>query len=328
MIEILAAGPVTSVQDLGRTGYRAMGVGEAGAMDRLSLRVANLLVGNAAGDACIETALAALRVRFTGTVRFAVAGAPARVSLDGTSLPSFWSAVAEAGQVVAFEPSPVATWSYLAIAGGIDVPSVLGSRSTDLKGRYGGHQGRALAAGDRLAHRTPPSVDAIGARSGGFGVEPPRGSITDGASVIAVRAIPAREAVFFGAEARSAFWTAEWIVQPNSNRIGYQLGGPRLEPLEPLDLLSYGLIPGVVQVPPAGQPVVQLSDGNTCGGYPKMAVVIGADLRLLAQTRPGRAVRFVETGPEDAVRTLAEDQHYLEKVAQDVRGRMARGGGA
>ena len=325
MIEILAAGPVTSVQDLGRTRYRAMGVGEAGAMDRLSLQVANLLAGNAAGEACIETALSALCVRFTGTVRFAVAGAPTRVRLDGATLPSFWSAIAEAGQVVELDPSPLGTWTYLAVAGGIDVPSVLGSRSTDLKGRYGGLEGRALVAGDRLGLRLPPDPQVLHARPGGFGVEPPRG-VANGAAVTIVRAIPAREAAFFGAQARSAFWTADWTVQPGSNRIGYRLGGPTLEPLEALSLMSYGLIPGVVQILPAGQPVVQLSDGNTCGGYPKMAVVVGADLRLLAQTRPGRAVRFVETVADDALRALAEDERYLARVGRDIRRRIALGG--
>lgn len=326
-MDILAAGPVTSVQDLGRTRYRAMGVGEAGAMDRLSMRVANLLVGNAAGEACIETALAGLRIRFTRTVRFAVAGAPTRVRLDGASLPSFWSALAEAGQVVELDPSPYGMWSYLAVAGGIDVPSVLGSRSTDLKGRYGGHEGRALAAGDRLGLGALPDPQVLGGRPGGFGVEPPRG-VADGSAVTTVRAIPAREAAFFGPEARSAFWTVDWTVQPGSNRIGYQLAGPTLEPVDPLNLLSYGLIPGVVQIPPAGQPVVQLSDGNTCGGYPKMAVVVGADLRLLAQTRLGRAVRFVETVADDAVRALADDERYLAQVGREVRRRVALGGGA
>lgn len=313
MIEVLAAGPVTSVQDLGRTAFRAMGVGVSGAMDRLALRGANLLAGNGPGDACIETAVVPFRVRFAETVRFAVAGAPSPVRLDGVALPSFWSAVAEAGQVLEIDPSRVGMWTYLAAAGGLDVPLVMGSRSTDLKGRYGGHGGRALAPGDRLGGL---ATGAVPDPRGAFGVAPPPGRSADGVTL--VRAMPAREHDRFGAEAQAAFWASAWVVQPESNRIGYRLAGPVLEPLEPMNLLSHGLIPGVVQVPPVGQPVVQLSEANTCGGYPKMAVVIGADLRLIAQTRPGRSLRFVRTTRAEALAAAAADMSYLAAAARDL----------
>lgn len=319
MIEILAAGPVTSVQDLGRVEFRAMGVGVSGAMDRLSLQTGNLLVANAPGDACIETAVFPLRVRFATSVRFAVTGAPAPMRLDGAAVPSFWSRVAGSGQVLEIDPSPVGMWSYLAVAGGFDVPLVMGSRSTDLKGRYGGHGGRALTAGDRLGGR---AAGATHDRRGSFGVVPPPTRSEGGVTL--VRALPAREYPCFGAAAQAAFWTADWVVQPESNRIGYRLAGPVLEPLEPLNLLSHGLIPGVVQVPPAGQPMVQLSEANTCGGYPKMAVVIGADLRLLAQTRPGKRLRFVQTTQADALAAAAVDRTYLAAAAHDI-GRLDRG---
>ena len=118
------------------------------------------------------------------------------------------------------------------------------------------------------------------------------------------------------------FWDTEWVVQADSNRIGYRLAGPVLELVEPLSLLSYGLVPGVVQVPPSGQPVVQLSEANTCGGYPKMAVVVGADLRMLAQTRPGRAVRFVRCTQNEAVHALREEQAYLSGIASCARSVM------
>ena len=322
-MEILAAGSVASVQDLGRTNFRAMGVGEAGAMDRLSLQVANLLAGNSPDSACIETAISPLRVRFNCRTRFAVAGAPARVLLDDASLPSFWSAIAEAGQTLDLAPSPVGMWTYLAVAGGIDVPPVLGSRSTDLKGGYGGHQGRALLVGDRLDTPSVPVRAMHPDHLASFGVEPPPGWKAD-SSAVAVRAIPAREHACFGAEAQFAFWNAAWTVQPDSNRIGYRLTGPTLEPLEPLDLLSYGLIPGTVQVPPIGQPVVQLSEANTCGGYPKMAVVVGADLRLLAQVRPGRAVRFIQATRADGLCAILEDRAYLAQIERNLRRRMSR----
>jgi biotin-dependent carboxylase-like uncharacterized protein len=319
VIEILSAGVAASVQDLGRTGYLGIGVGGAGAMDRLALQAANLLAGNAPGAAAIENAAGTLRIRFTKPCAFAVAGAPARVGLDGMTLPSFWSMTAAAEQVLEVAPSPSGMWTYLALAGGIDAAPVLGSRSTDLKAGFGGHEGRSLAPGDRLATCALP---AVAGRAGGFGVVPPPMGAVDEAPT-AVRAMPAREHDRFCTSARAAFWDAEWVVQADSNRIGYRLAGPILELIEPLSLLSYGLVPGVVQVPPSGQPVVQLSEANTCGGYPKMAVVVGADLRLLAQTRPGRTVRFVRCTREEAVHALREEQAYLAAVASCARGVMS-----
>jgi len=320
VIEILSAGAAASVQDLGRTGHLAMGVGGAGAMDRLALQAANLLVGNVPGAAAIENAAGTLRVRFMEPCAFAVAGAPARVALDGMALPSFWSMAAAAGQILEVAPSPTGVWTYLALAGGIDAAVVLGSRSTDLKAGFGGHEGRPLAPGDQLATCDAP---AVARRAGGFGTTLPAMGGADRAAT-AVRAMPAREHAAFSADTQARFWDAEWVVQADSNRIGYRLAGPVLEPVEPLNLLSYGLVPGVVQVPPSGQPVVQLSEANTCGGYPKMAVIVGADLRMLAQTRPGKAVRFVRCTQDEAVHALREEQAYLSGTASCARGTLPR----
>ena len=314
MIEVLAAGAASSVQDLGRAGYLAMGFSGGGAMDRLALQAANLLVGNEPGAAGIETAAGLLRLRFTVPCAVAVAGAPARTALDGVALPSFWAAAAEAGQTLEIAPSPVGTWTYLALAGGLDVAPVLGSRSTDLKAGFGGHEGRTLAAGDRLGILRPAAGHRT-ARAGGFGVAPP--ALEDTPALL--RAIPAREHAVFAADVQALFWEAEWVVQADSNRIGYRLAGPALHPVEPQNLLSYGLVPGTVQVPPSGQPAVQLSEANTCGGYPKMAVIVAADLRLLAQTRPGRAVRFVACTREDGLRAARDERAFLDGVARCAR---------
>ena len=317
MIEVLAAGAASSVQDLGRAGYLATGFSGGGAMDRLALQAANLLVGNEPGAAGIETAAGLLRLRFVAPCAFAVAGAPARTALDGVALPSFWAAAAEAGQTLEIAPSPVGTWTYLAFAGGLDVAPVLGSRSTDLKAGFGGHEGRTLAAGDRLGTLRPAAETGCRtARAGGFGVAPP--ALVD--TPAPLRAIPAREHIAFAADVQALFWEAEWVVQADSNRMGYRLAGPALHPVEPQNLLSYGLVPGTVQVPPSGQPAVQLSEANTCGGYPKMAVVIAADLRLLAQTRPGRAVRFVKCTREEGLQAARDERAFLDGVARCARG--------
>ncbi len=316
MMEVLRAGPLATVQDLGRRGLRALGVGTAGAMDELALRVANILVGNDPGAACVETALLPLGVRFDRRVRVAVTGAVDGTRLGDLDLPPYWTTIADAGVALELPPARDGTWGYLAVEGGIDVPEMMGSRSTDLKGGFGGHLGRSLTAGDRLPVGGPRGGACIaGGRGGiGFGVSPPHG----GAKVV-LRAIPAKEHASFDDRSRTSFWTAGWTVAKDSNRIGYRLAGPALATTSPLELQSHGIVPGVVQVPPSGQPVVQLSDANTCGGYPKMAVVIGPDLRRLAQVRPGGTVRFREVTRAEASAAIAADRAYLADVAVAAR---------
>ncbi|ACL55922.1 biotin-dependent carboxyltransferase family protein [Methylobacterium nodulans] len=320
MIEIVAPGPLASVQDLGRRGHRAIGVGVSGAMDRLALLVGNLLLGNDAGSAGIEFTLGAFQVRFEQAMAFALTGADCGATLDGIPLPPWWCGRAEAGQLLAAGPAHTGMRAYLAVAGGLDVAAVLGSRSTDLKAGFGGHQGRQLTPGDRIPCLAPEPEAGRAARfpPAGFGVLPPELVLSDGldAAETAVRVIPAAEYGIFMPEAQEAFWSAAWQVHPDSNRIGYRLTGPTLAAREARELLSHGIVPGVVQVPPSGQPVIQMSDANTAGGYPKMGVVISADLRRLAQLRLGGTLRFVRATQEEAVAALHRESAYVARIAR------------
>ena len=276
---MLAAGPLTTVQDRGRPGWASIGVTRSGAADRAAADLANRLVGNDVSAAVLEVTAGGLRVRAERTLLVAVTGAPAPVTVDGRAAPFDAPLTLATGQVLTLALPPVGLRSYLAVRGGIDVPPVLGSRSTDTLSGLG--PGR-LAPGDRLPVGTlaadEPIVDvaAVGAPSS--------------RPVLVVLPGPRRDWLTPGA------WTAltreAWTVTADSNRVGVRLSGPALERARAGELPSEGLVPGAVQVPPDGAPVLFLADHPVTGGYPVLAVVETSDLPAAAQLRPGDVVRF------------------------------------
>lgn len=305
MIEVLEAATANTVQDAGRPGHYDLGVGRSGAMDPVALQVGNALLGNVADAAAIEIQVFPFSVRFLAATAFAVTGADCTPLLDDAALPPWWAATARPGQVLRLRPPQQGARSYLALPGGIDVPSVLGSRSTHLRSGFGGLAGRALEAGDRLSAgiAAQPAV-SLGA------VAPDRPA----GPVLAVRAIAAAEHDDFPATAQAAFWSVEWRITAQSNRHGYRLGGPGLTGGDAFNIRSTPILPGVVQVPPNGLPIVQMSDANSAGGYPKMATVIGADFPLLAQARLGSRIRFERTEYAAALAAQATVDAYLSRV--------------
>lgn len=293
MIEIVNTGPLNTIQDLGRPGYRDIGVTASGAMDPLALKIANLMVGNDDGAAVIEVQTFPLRIRFDTETAFSVTGG-ASAMLDGTVVPPWWAQVAGPGQVLELTPSTASARAYIAFAGGIDLPLVLGSRSTSLRGAFGGFEGRFLSPDDRLV-LGPSAAPYLPAD--GMGVVPPATAMAslfpvepDG--TILIRALPSGEHDLFGGDAER-FWHQKWKISSQSDRTGYRLSGDPIRPTAPVEMRSYGIVPGVIQVPPAGEPIVQMSDANTAGGYPKIAGVIEADLWRLGQARIGSRLRFV-----------------------------------
>jgi 5-oxoprolinase (ATP-hydrolysing) subunit C len=333
MIEVLRAGLLTTVQDLGRPGYRHLGIATGGALDPLALEVGNRLVGNRPDAAGIEVTFGPVALRFARATRIAVTGTEFGASLGGRPVWSWWSLPVAAGDELVLGGAKRGMRAYVSVAGGIDVLPMLGSRSTDLAAGFGGLAGRALKDGDRLA--TGASAAPGGERASfapgapPFGVkapaqcnwvlfdEPPhrRGRHPDGLPWAApVRVLRGPEYDSFTPEAHRAFWSDEWLVTPNSNRMGYRLSGTALERESGADLLSHAVLPGTIQVPPNGQPIVLMSDAQTTGGYPKIGSVIRADLWKLAQVRLNGGVRFVETTPAAARKALEEEQAYLRQI--------------
>lgn len=320
MIEIVETGPLNTIQDLGRPGYRNIGVTASGAMDPLALWIGNILIGNASEAAGIEVQTFPFRLRFAERAAFAVTGADCRAKLDGVDLPPWWAAMAQAGQVLELFPPLRDARAYVSLSGGVDVAPVMGSRSTSLRGGFGGLDGRVLAVGDRIV--TGAAADVFMPK-GGFGVVPPALALKDVFPVaeggaLVIRALPAGEHALFGADAER-FWSQPWKISARSDRTGYRLSGDAIHPTETVEMRSHGIVPGVIQVPPAGEPIVQMSDANTAGGYPKIAGVIEADLWRLGQARIGSMLRFVPATHAEAKTVETALAAYVEDIRQTTR---------
>jgi biotin-dependent carboxylase-like uncharacterized protein len=294
VIEIIASGPLNTVQDLGRQGYRNIGVATAGAMDTVALRTGNLMLGNSPDSAGLEIQTFPFRVRFTRDTAIALTGADCNAQLDGQPVLPWWVLTVRAGQELELSYPKSGARAYLCVSGGIDVPLLMGSRSTSLRGSFGGLHGRTLEAGDSLALFDTP-LPAL--PSGGMGITPPAVALSeqfpvDADGTLLLRAIPAGEYELFEADAER-FWAQAWKISAQSNRTGYRLSGPAITPSSVVEMRSYGLVPGIVQVPPGGEPIIQLSDANTAGGYPKIAGIIEVDLWRLGQAPIGSRIRLV-----------------------------------
>ena len=321
MMEVLSSGALNTVQDLGRYGYRKIGLTVAGAMDKLALAAGNLLLGNHVNCAGIEVTIFPFRVRFHADTKIAITGADCAAEIDGDPLLPWWVASVCRGQVLSLSMPARGCRAYLVLRGGIDVPLVLNSRSTDLKTKFGGHDGRSLRKGDRLALLAGNDDASPDAWTGGYGLEPPHVALPFSGSVegtVAVRVLPAAEYEKFSEAGRAQFWGGRWLITPNSNRQGYRLAGAALPMSGQSELLSHGLVPGIIQVPSSGQPIIQMSDANTSGGYPKIGTVIEADLWRLAQARVADSLHFVQTTVADAIAALAAERAWLQKIEAGV----------
>jgi biotin-dependent carboxylase-like uncharacterized protein len=271
VIEVLTAGPQALLQDLGRTGYRELGVGRSGAADDRAHRLANRLVGNAETAATIEITLGGLAFRLLHAATIALTGARC------TGGPAWHTALSlPPGAVVALGLPAAGLRSYLAIRGGFAVEPVLGSRATDTLSGLGP---APLAAGDRLPTGEAVLGEAVEAS---FVAEP----------VGPIRVLPGPRLDWFAPDALTSLLDAEWTVSSDSNRVGIRLAGPALVRVRKGELPTEPTLPGAIQVPPNGQPILLGPDAPVTGGYPVIAVVSTADLYRLGQLRPGSPVHF------------------------------------
>jgi biotin-dependent carboxylase-like uncharacterized protein len=279
MIEVVRAGALTTVQDLGRPGWAHLGVPRSGALDEPALRLANRLVGNPEGAAGLEATLSGCAVRLARPATVAVTGASAAVRVAGRPAAFAQAVTVPAGAVVDVGSADHGVRTYLAVAGGIAVAPVLGSRSTDLLSGLGPPRltdGARLALGEPAG--APSAVDTVP------WCAPPR--------ELALRVTVGPRADWFTEEAVDALLRSAYTVSPNSDRVGARLAGPALTRARAGELPSEGVVLGAVQVPADGQPLIFLADHPTTGGYPVVAVVVPADLPGVAQARPGTTVRF------------------------------------
>jgi biotin-dependent carboxylase-like uncharacterized protein len=279
VLRVLATGPLATVQDAGRTGWAAIGVPRSGAADRAAHDLANRLVGNSPDAATVEVTAGGLRLRAERAVLVAVTGAPAPLTVAGRAAGLDAPVSLAAGDELVLGIPPVGLRSYVAVRGGIDVPPVLGSRSTDLLSGLGPP---VLRAGDTLAIGTDAAEEPV------VDVAP----VAAPADRPVLRVLPGPRRDWLAAEAWTRLTTQPWTVSADSDRVGLRLTGPRLERACDDELPSEGLVTGAVQVPPDGAPVLFLADHPVTGGYPVLAVVVTADLPAVAQLRPGDEMRF------------------------------------
>jgi antagonist of KipI len=309
-MRILRPGLLTTVQDRGRFGLQHLGVVPCGPMDPVALELANGLVGNAGGEAALEITVLGPEIEFETDALVALCGAEMEARAAGAPMPADRPVLLAKGTVLSARRATLGSRAYLAVAGGIAIAPVLGSRSTYMPARFGGLQGRALRAGDRLPlienvssvslrrYNSLKSRKTLGAlRTVGWSAP----ALTLPArEPIVIHAMEGRHHAMFDAAARRAFFEATWKVTPDSNRMGFRLAGPVLARAEAHEILSEPTCLGTVQVPANGLPIALMADHQTTGGYPKIAEIAAADVPRLAQLAPGGSVQFARCTLEQA----------------------------
>ena len=325
-LRIVTGGLQTTVQDLGRMGQQRSGIPVCGAMDRLALRIGNMLVGNEDSAAALEASLIGPAITFEQRALIALTGGDLDATINGTDVPPWHAISVPPGTTLRCGAQPrVGCRSYVAIAGGVDVPLVFGSRSTYLRAEFGGFEGRALRSGDVLLSGAPSTLSARIAdalRESGAAAVTARWSI--GASLRprysddpVVRLIAGAHHDLLDDESRERLGSETFRISASSDRMGYRLTGVSLSLRAPVELLSEGVAFGTVQLPPGGEPIVLMADHQTTGGYPRLGEVASIDLPLVAQLKPGDRLRL---------RIISIDEAHQLYLAQERDLALARVG--
>lgn len=321
-VEVAKHGLLTTLQDGGRPGYAHLGIGRSGAFDASALRIANALCGNQGGACGLEITLLGPSLRFRADAWIAVTGAPLQITIDGVDAPMWAPLPVRAGATVALGAMRTGCRSYLAVRGGFDVQPVLGSRSTDVNAALGPCDGRALRAGDRLA--------LIARSDGPNGASPtttPKWSLDprpwfDDDPQRPLRLLPGSHLDNLTDTSCKLLFSEPFAVQADSNRVGVRLAGPKLEWTAPIEMISEGCIPGLLQLPPSGQPIAFGPEYPVSGGYPRIGQIAAVDICLLAQRRPGDTVRFTPCTLDDALAALDKRERALLEVEAAIHRRL------
>lgn len=306
-LTILVPGPLSTIQDQGRFGAMGKGFSPGGAMDLDAMTLANLLVGNAPGVGVIEITMLGITARFDCDSVIALTGADMDARLNDRPIESYCSIAVHPGDILSMGAAKSGMRAYLAVAGGFDLPLVMGSVSTNLKCGLGGFQGRKLQKGDELPLNQ--SVTAFQTRW----LSPP-----DYPDSISLRVLLGPQDDAFTKWGIDTFLGSEYILTDKSDRMGLRLSGEKIESKNGVDILSDGIAAGSVQIPASGEPIIMMADRQTTGGYAKIATVISADLSRAAQARPGTRIRFAQVSESEAVRLRREMEKKRKQLEYEL----------
>ncbi|MFA6229425.1 MAG: biotin-dependent carboxyltransferase family protein [Rhodanobacter sp.] len=322
-VTVLKPGLLSSLQDAGRPGHAAIGVGRAGAMDGPAWRLANALVGNRGGEAVIECTLLGPTLRFDVEAWIALTGAPMSARVGTRDLPTWTTCHLPAGSVLQLGGMRIGCRSYLAVRGGFDVAPVLGSRSSDLHARLGHAGGRALRSSDvlpigaRAAWPVAPSAAHAGPLPWGLDPQP-----WFDFSQQPLALLRGSHAARLDEASQQRLFDSRFVISKDSNRTASRLDGQTMQLRAPLELISEAALPGTMQLPPSGQPIVLMAEAPVTGGYPRVGQVAAVDLPRLAQRRPGDTVCFRTCSLEQALTRLTEREQRLTRLLQRIAQRL------
>ena len=310
-ITVFNPGLLTTVQDMGRIGYQQFGVSVSGVMDPRATSIANILVGNQEGEAVLECTMLGPQLRFDAANCIAITGGDLGPTLDGKPIPNYCAVSVEAGQVLRFTGPKTGCRAFIAFAGGLDIPVVMGSRSTYMKAKIGGLEGRKLAKDDVIAFRAPKTQLKNMKDRNLYPEFVPR-------DVYTVRVVMGPQDDAFTDAGVKTFLSETYTVTPEFDRMGCRLEGAVVEHKESGDIISDGIAFGAIQVPSAGKPIIMLADRQTTGGYTKIANVITADFRIIGQLKAGDKVRFEKVSIAHAQDALLTQRAALRLLRKSV----------
>lgn len=307
-LKILDAGLLTTVQDLGRYGYQRYGVSPSGVMDNFSARIANILVGNSQEEAVLETTLKGIKIEFLLGTIFSITGAQCDLFLNEEKIELWKSYRAKKGDILKMGICKSGLRNYIAFSGGIDVPIIMNSKSTNLKAKIGGFQGRKLMANDILS---------IGNTTGENILKLKEEYIPKYQKEIEIGVILGQQDDHFTEKGIGTFFNEVYTVTQESDRMGIRLSsisGETIEHKNGGDIISDGITFGAIQIPGSGQPIIMMADRQTTGGYTKIGNVISSDLPKLAQATPGSKIKFKEYSLEEALISLKNLNEIVENL--------------
>ncbi len=303
-LKIISPGPLTTIQDLGRFGLMSKGFSPSGAMDTDSLFIANKLIGNNDSEGALEFTLLGISGEFTEDCVIAVTGADFGWKINNEELKRYHAVEVKKGSVITSTAAKDGMRGYMAVAGGFDIPFVMGSYSTNLKCKIGGFEGRKLQAGDEI----PFKIDRNQLLAMYRGAE----SVpTFGQTDIELRVVLGPQDDYFTDKGIDTFLSSEYVITQESDRMGIRLEGDKIEAKGGVDIISDGIPLGAVQIPSSGKPIIMMADRQTVGGYAKIATVVSADIGLIAQSKPGTKVHFTAVSLKESQRIYKKHKHEL-----------------